>query len=263
MIQNKVYGLIGKHLPHSFSPKYFNNKFDLQGLSHCNYKIFEYQDIAEVKSLKEDEAIAGINVTIPYKKLILPYLDEITDTAYEIGAVNTIKIEEGKWIGYNTDYLGFDDMLVSAIAENPSISRAVILGSGGASQAIQYALEQRKISFLILSRRGVYTYDTISDEVILGSDLIINTTPLGMYPDLDHCAPLNYDLISSRHSCIDLIYNPKKTLFLRKSEQQGAKIYNGLEMLISQAEHSWNIWTNYTTEQESNGRPVSDISTQF
>lgn len=262
-MHSKVYGLIGKHLPHSFSPAYFEEKFNTLGLTNYDYRIFEFETIDEVVSLKSDPSISGLNVTIPYKKLIIPFLDEVSDTAYDIGAVNTIKIIDGKWIGYNTDYLGFDEMLVNAITHNPHISRAVILGNGGASKAIQYALEQRKISFLIISRKGMYTYDSISDEVISNSSLIINTTPLGMYPDVDFCPSIDYNLVSERHSCIDLIYNPKKTLFLEKCEQQGANIYNGLGMLVSQAEHSWNIWTNHKTEQEANGRTVAAVRAQL
>ncbi len=257
------FGLVGKKLSHSFSPEYFNQKFSDLNLKGMVYDAYEIEHIDDVTALKSRNDICGLNVTIPYKELILPFIDEISDVAYTIGAVNTIDINEGKWIGHNTDYLGFLDLLEIAMRSNGTIQRAMILGSGGASKAVQYALETKKISFITVGRTGKYTYDNISDEVIKRSTLIINTTPLGMYPHTAEYPAINYSKIGPGHSCIDLIYNPKKTVFLERCEQQGASIHNGLHMLISQAEHAWNIWNAKLTEEENNGRLCATTVTQL
>ena len=191
-MQEKVFGLVGKSISYSFSPDYFNEKFRNLGLKDHTYKIFDLQSIDLIEELKQVPEIAGLNVTIPYKQAVIPYLDELHDSAYDIGAVNTIKIVDGKWIGYNTDYLGFEDVLDLAVAKIGKPKRAIILGSGGASNAVQYVLEKRKISYITISRKGIYTYENISDEAIANSQLIINTTPLGTYPNIEESRKIDY-----------------------------------------------------------------------
>jgi len=237
-----LYGLIGKTLKHSFSAGYFASKFDQLGINNADYVNFEFADPIQIAQLKRRPEIKGLNVTIPYKEAVIEHLDEVDTDALEIGAVNTIKIKDGKWIGYNTDCLGFTDTLDLALMTHSHISQALVLGSGGASKAIQYVLEKQEISYQVISRQGIHRYDNLTDEVLSNSHLIINTTPLGMYPDENNCADINYQCLSPKHYAIDLIYNPEKTLFLTHCEAQGAGILNGQKMLISQAEHSWEIW---------------------
>ncbi len=237
-----LYGLIGKTLKHSFSAGYFAQKFEDLAMDYAAYVNYELSDPSQINRLKAENNIKGLNVTIPYKESVMDYLDEVDPAAYQIGAVNTIKIDEGRWIGYNTDCLGFAELLDDALLTHPHLGRALILGSGGASKAIQYVLEQRQISYTIISRRGPYRYDNLTDHELERSHLIINTTPLGMYPHIETYPEINYQRLSSKHYGIDLIYNPEKTLFLTYCESQSAGIANGHKMLISQAEHSWKIW---------------------
>ncbi len=241
-MSDKLFGLIGRTLKHTFSPAYFSDKFESLNLEGYDYTTFEFEDPATIVELKSRPEIAGLNVTIPYKESILLHLDAITEDAFNIGAVNTIKVIDGHWTGYNTDVMGFGDMLKTIQRDRPIMDKALILGSGGASKAVQYVCEMRNISYQVISRKGKYNYKSLTREMLSNADLIVNTTPLGMYPNVDEKPNLDYNLISEKHSCVDLIYNPEKTLFLIECEARGAVIKNGHQMLIGQAEHSWKIW---------------------
>lgn len=241
----KLYGLIGYPLEHSFSPAYFQKKFDRLGLSDHEYKLFSLEQIHAFPGLIESETFFGLNVTIPYKESIIPFLDGLDDDARAVGAVNTIRFHHQKVYGYNTDIWGFEMSLLPVLYEleskNPA---ALVLGSGGASKAVCFVLQKLKIPFTLVSRdkdKGM-TYEEIDKSVIEGHGLIINTTPAGMYPDVESCPPLPYKYIKKTHFLFDLVYNPKKTVFLTKGIQHQGQGKNGLEMLIFQAEKSWEIW---------------------
>ena len=237
----KTYGLIGKNIDYSFSVKYFSQKFNDEKIIDSEYVNFDLREIEDFNNL-EILKINGLNVTIPYKEKIINYLDEVDKAASIIGAVNTIAKKDNKLIGYNTDYIGF----IESFKNNLNFKNALILGTGGASKAIQYALNIKNINFDIGSRKNnkkYISYDLINKK-IKDYDLIINTTPLGTFPDVSKKPKINYKLINENHFCYDLIYNPEKTSFLKECERKGARIMNGLEMLKSQAEESWIIWNS-------------------
>lgn len=237
----KTYGLIGKNIDYSFSVKYFGQKFNDEKIIDSEYVNFDLREIEDFNNL-EILKINGLNVTIPYKEKIITYLDEVDKAASIIGAVNTIAKKDNKLIGYNTDYIGF----IESFKNNLNFKNALILGTGGASKAIQYALNIKNINFDIGSRKNnkkYISYDLINEK-IKDYDLIINTTPLGTFPDVSKKPKINYNLINENHFCYDLIYNPEKTSFLKECERKGARIMNGLEMLKSQAEESWIIWNS-------------------
>ena len=237
----KTYGLIGKNIDYSFSVKYFSQKFNDEKIIDSEYVNFDLREIEDFNNL-EILKINGLNVTIPYKEKIITYLDEVDKAANKIGAVNTIAKKDDKLIGYNTDYIGF----IKSFKNNLNFKNALILGTGGASKAIQYALNIKNINFDIGSRKNnkkYISYDLINKK-IKDYDLIINTTPLGTFPDVSKKPKINYNLINENHFCYDLIYNPEKTSFLKECEKKGARIMNGLEMLKSQAEESWIIWNS-------------------
>ena len=237
----KTYGLIGKNIDYSFSVKYFGQKFNDEKIIDSEYVNFDLREIEDFNNL-EILKINGLNVTIPYKEKIITYLDEVDKAASIIGAVNTIAKKDNKLIGYNTDYIGF----IESFKNNLNFKNALILGTGGASKAIQYALNIKNINFDIGSRKNnkkYISYDLINKR-IKDYDLIINTTPLGTFPDVSKKPKINYKLINANHFCYDLIYNPEKTSFLKECEKKGARIMNGLEMLKSQAEESWIIWNS-------------------
>tara|TARA_B100001063_G_scaffold17681_1_gene13615 strand:- start:423 stop:1154 length:732 start_codon:yes stop_codon:yes gene_type:complete len=237
----KTYGLIGKNIDYSFSVKYFGQKFNDEKIIDSEYVNFDLREIEDFNNL-EILKINGLNVTIPYKEKIITYLDEVDKAASIIGAVNTIAKKDNKLIGYNTDYIGF----IESFKNNLNFKNALILGTGGASKAIQYALNIKNINFDIGSRKNnkkYISYDLINKK-IKDYDLIINTTPLGTFPDVSKKPKINYKLINANHFCYDLIYNPEKTSFLKECERKGARIMNGLEMLKSQAEESWIIWNS-------------------
>jgi len=237
----KTYGLIGKNIDYSFSVKYFGQKFNDEKIIDSEYVNFDLREIEDFNNL-EILKINGLNVTIPYKEKIITYLDEVDKAARIIGAVNTIAKKDNKLIGYNTDYIGF----IESFKNNLNFKNALILGTGGASKAIQYALNIKNINFDIASRKNnkkYISYDLINEK-IKDYDLIINTTPLGTFPDVSKKPKINYNLINENHFCYDLIYNPEKTSFLNECEKKGARIMNGLEMLKSQAEESWIIWNS-------------------
>ena len=240
----RLFGLIGHPLKHSFSKDFFNEKFQYEGLD-CRYQNFDMKSIDEITPIiNRYPELCGINVTIPYKEAILPYLDEIDETAQEIGAVNVVKIKDGKMKGYNTDAYGFS-MLLERALKGLTIENALVLGTGGASKAVQYVLRQKQIPYSTVSRyaeKGDFTYDTLTDETLKKSLLIINATPLGMSPRIDDFPEINYQALCKKHILIDLIYNPKQTAFMELGKTWGAKVYNGMQMLEEQAKKSWEIW---------------------
>jgi len=247
----KLFGLIGHPLSHSFSKKYFTEKFKKEGISNCQYELFDIDAIEKLPFLlKEYPHLLGLNVTIPYKQAVFKYLDDVDPSARNIGAVNVIKISNGKLKGFNSDYLGFKVSLMEFIGEKLINSKlnALILGSGGASKAVKVALNDLGITYKIVSRSSstkndVITYNDLNEDIIDSHQLIINTTPLGMSPKVDACPQLPYSMLTSGHYLYDLVYNPEKTLFMQKGIAAGAKAINGMQMLILQAEEAWKIWT--------------------
>ena len=236
------FGLLGKNISYSFSKTYFTEKFknmQLDGYEYCNFDI---QAIDEFQSILTDN-LKGLNVTIPYKEQIISCLDEIDAIAKEIGAVNTIKIKKGKLKGFNTDIYGFEESLKPFLKKQHA--KALVLGTGGASKAINYVLRRLKIDVLTVSRKPVkeqISYRDISKEIVNSHTVIINCTPLGTFPNIEKCPEIPYNYISTKHLLYDLIYNPSKTTFLSNGEENGATICNGLKMLELQAEKSWEIW---------------------
>ena len=243
--QIENFGLIGKDISYSFSKKYFTQKFINEGLNNCSYENYDISSISELLEVINDTKIKGLNVTIPYKESVIELLNHIDPIAKKIGAVNTIKIDkQNKLLGYNTDYIGFKQSLESNISNQ---KRALILGTGGASKAIVYALKTLNIKTLLVSRKKreeSITYEDISNQIIKDHTIIINCTPLGTYPNIEECPKIPYEYITDRHLCYDLIYNPIKTKFLILSEKEGASIINGNEMLENQAIESWKIWNS-------------------
>ena len=235
----KKYGLIGKKLGHSFSREFFNEKFKQLDLKNHYYENYELENLLELKEVIKKNNLNGINVTIPFKEKILKYLDIIDNTAKKIGSVNTIKIKNQKLIGYNTDTSGFEQSIIKLIKNRKS---ALILGSGGSSKAVQYALKKNNINTTIISRKNEKNYNNLIKEDIINNLIIINTTPLGMYPNIETCPEIPYEYLSHKHLVYDLVYNPKKTLFLKKAENQNCNITNGFEMLKNQANEAWKIW---------------------
>ncbi len=235
------YGLIGYPLKHSFSPDYFRKKFEREDI-HATYEALPLEDVTEFPRLARTHPhLRGLNVTTPHKQAVMAYLDSISEDAQAIGAVNCITISEGKLSGYNTDWVGFRDSLKPLL--NEQHHRALILGGGGASLAIQYALRQMGIHFLVVSRRpedGSISYADVTDELLNGHLLIVNTTTLGTLGE--GLPPIPYEAITPEHLLYDLVYNPELTPFLREGMVRGAKTKSGLEMLYLQAEASWEIW---------------------
>lgn len=239
-----LYGLIGYPLTHSFSPAYFKKKFAGQNINAV-YEAFPITAIEELPALISSmRGLEGLNVTIPYKETVIGYLDELDDTAKEIGAVNCITIKNGYKKGYNTDATGFEQSLNPLL--QPQHTHALILGTGGSSKAVAYVLKQLGIPFRLVSRNageGDMGYEALTAELITKHKLIINTTPLGMYPAVDAMPPIPYDAVGAQHLLFDLIYNPEETKFLLQGKAQGAVTKNGFEMLQLQAEAAWDIWT--------------------
>ncbi|MGE0566944.1 MAG: shikimate dehydrogenase [Bacteroidia bacterium] len=240
----RFYGLIGKTLKHSFSKSYFESKFLKENISDCVYSNFELDDLKELKSIVGDNRLSGFNVTIPYKEAIIPFLDSLSEEAKAIGAVNCVKVQEGKLIGYNTDAFGFSSSLKPFI--EPKHDKALVLGTGGASKAVAYSLKKIGIEIFFASTKvqnaNSFLYKDVNEQMISAMKLIVNTTPLGMYPEVHSFPDIPYEFITSEHLCYDLIYNPEETVFLKRCKAQGAMVFNGLSMLQLQAEKSWDIW---------------------
>ncbi|SFN36590.1 shikimate dehydrogenase [Paenimyroides ummariense] len=237
----KTYGLIGKNISYSFSRNYFNNKFNNENILNSQYINFDIDNLSKLNDIFNRDNY-GFNVTIPYKEAIISYLDSLDFHAEKIGAVNTIKIENGKKIGLNTDWIGFKKSIEPLLKSYHK--KALILGTGGASKAVMYALDQLQIEHLIVSRNGKTPYEDLSEEIILNHTIIINCTPVGTFPNVDSAPEIPYNFITNNHLAYDLIYNPAETLFLKKCKEKGAVIKNGLEMLEIQAEESWKIWNS-------------------
>jgi len=235
----KTYGLIGENLSHSFSQQYFQKKFSKEKIKDSQYLNFEINDISCLRELIQKKNIKGLNITIPFKEKVIPILDELTEDAKEIGAVNTIQINGNKLIGHNTDIFGFEESITPLLNGR---NNAIILGNGGASKAIAFVFYKRDINFSIFSRNLMLKFADITEEVIQKNDIIINTTPLGMYPNADTFADLPYNAINTKHLLYDLVYNPEESQFLKKGMAKGAQIKNGKQMLYLQAEKSWKIW---------------------
>ena len=247
----KTYGLIGYPLEHSFSAKFFNEKFKQERID-AEYLNFEIEDISDLRRvLLFNPHLKGLNVTIPYKEAVIDFLDDVSPIAKKIGAVNVIKIDRSHGDtygytlkGYNTDYVGFKDSIVPLI--NPQFHRrALVLGTGGASKAVCSALDVLGVEWTYVSRtprEGAFTYDTLTPEIVAANKIIINTTPLGTYPTIEESPNIPYQALSSQHLLYDLVYNPTETTFLKKGHQMGAIIKNGAEMLQLQALAAWDIW---------------------
>lgn len=241
----KKYGLIGKNISYSFSKKHFEDKFRAEGLNDCSYDIFDLQDIGELKTLLQDREIRGLNVTIPYKRAVMDFLDDIDPQASEIGAVNTVKVHpDGHLSGHNSDVYGFRQALAPFLESHHD--RALILGTGGASDAVAYVLRNLGIEYYFVSRQkrpGRYlTYDQLTGTHVKTCPLIVNATPLGTFPRVDTCPNLPYDALDERNLLFDLVYNPPETLFMKKGAERGAAVSSGRTMLELQAEKSWELW---------------------
>ena len=247
----KLYGLIGFPLVHSYSPEYFKEKFDRDNIQ-AEYRAFPLENIGNIFQLLENNpSLTGFNVTVPYKQEIMLYLDKINPQAREINSVNTVVVEringKVKLIGYNTDIIGFEQSIGPLLKERKD-RNALVLGTGGTSKTVIHALNKRYIHTFQATRgdtkesEGIYNYRDLTDELIRKTTIIINTTPVGMYPKTDELPELPYDKITSNHLLFDVIYNPTQTLFLKEGLERGATVKNGYEMLVLQAENSWKIW---------------------
>lgn len=243
----KTYGLIGFPLLHSFSQKYFTEKFKKDTIADCEFKNLPLENINDFPALIESNpTLCGLSITIPHKQSVMKFLDEIDKSAKEIGAVNCIKrckIEDGKWkmTGYNTDIFGFEKSLKPFLKSHHN--KALILGTGGAAKAVSYILDKSKIEFRYVSRTSNHlSYTDLNQRIIQENLLIINTTSLGMFPNINDCPNIPYAFLSPKHLLYDLTYNPEETLFLKKGKEKGAQTKNGLEMLHLQAEKAWKIW---------------------
>ena len=254
------FGLVGHPLDHSFSARYFNEKFMREGLALCLYQNLDMESSQGFEEMKRAEIYRGFNVTIPYKRAVMPYLDELSPAARAIGGVNVVDVRAGRWVGHNTDYKGFSKSLEGLLAEgNSAPERALVLGNGGASQAVQYALLRKGIPYMLVCREPekaredlkdkelspieILSYSTLTPEKARSCRLWVNTTSLGMWPAVDTFPSVPYEVLSSDCFAFDVVYNPDQTAFLQKCAAQGAKTRNGLEMLHIQAEEAWKIWT--------------------
>lgn len=241
-----LYGLIGYPLTHSFSKKYFEEKFEKEGITNCRFENFSIPSINELNGIIScHPQLKGLAVTIPHKQTVLPLLNE-SKIPEGLSACNCIKIGDGKLIGFNTDYIGFEKSITPYL--HPHHTSALVLGNGGATAAVLFVLKKLGMSYTIVSRKlhtgSHLTYEQLTEELIANTPLIINTTPLGMYPSVDSCPALPYHAIGTKHLLYDLVYNPDKTFFLQKGEAQGAVIKNGADMLALQAEENWKIWNS-------------------
>lgn len=243
----KVYGIIGYPLGHSFSQKYFTEKFIKEGITDCSYQVFPLQSVTGLKDLiAANPQLRGLNITIPHKQTVLSLLDDNRQLPQQLHACNCIKIEAGKLTGFNTDVIGFEQSLLPQLKNHHT--NALILGNGGAAEAVKFVLNKLSISFKIVSRKmhadADLIYTDLTQDIIAAHLLIINTTPLGTFPNTTECPDIPYQYFRAQHFLYDLVYNPSKTLFLKKGEERGAAIKNGYDMLVLQAEESWKIWNS-------------------
>jgi shikimate dehydrogenase len=245
LTNNKKFGLIGKDISYSFSKKYFTEKFAQDLYEDCSYENFDILNIEDFPSiLKNNPNLKGLNVTIPYKESIIPYLDTVSEKAFQIGAVNVIRFtKKGNLKGYNSDWFGFKKSLEPLLQAHHK--KALILGTGGAAKAVAFALDQLGITYSFVSREAnpnTIDYSLINATTFDNHQIIINCTPVGTSPNTKEFPPMPYTYFSNQHIAFDLIYNPEETEFLKKAKKQGAIIKNGYEMLIYQAEKAWKIW---------------------
>ncbi len=251
---SKQLGLMGYPLSHSFSKKYFDEKFQKLHLTDYGFDVFSMENINTFPNLiKENKNLIGLSVTLPHKETIIPFLDELDETAKEIGAVNCVKIDNGKLKGYNTDALGFKQSLRPFLDVNHT--KALVFGSGGASKAVAHVLKKLNIDVWFVTRKRFetrdlryetannLTYEELNEDILFACKLVVNTTPVGMYPNENECLPIPYNAITAQHLVYDLTYNPPETLFLKKAKEHGALISNGYNMLCFQADEAWKIWT--------------------
>lgn len=237
----KRFGLIGHPLSHSFSAQFFSDKFQREGIS-AHYYLLPIQSLQDIEELVAENQLDGFNVTVPHKKNIVPFLHDLSDEARNVSAVNCVKVTEAGWVGHNTDVIGFEGALLQLLGRN-KINRALVLGNGGSAAAVCHVLGKLGIGYRIVSRSGALNYENIIYVDIQNVDLIVNTTPLGMYPETSRFPHIPYEAISEHHFAFDLIYNPIETGFLQKCRLQGAKTQNGQLMLELQANASWQIWS--------------------
>jgi shikimate dehydrogenase len=242
----RVYGIIGYPLGHSFSQRFFSEKFLQQGIIGCSYEVFPLKSVDELPALLQQQSfLCGLNVTIPHKQHVIALLDDISYLPKGLQACNCIKISKGKLTGYNTDVIGFEKSLLPQL--QPHHTHALILGNGGAAEAVKFVLRKLNIAYKVVSRQlhqEHLTYSLLNANILRQHTLIINTTPLGTFPNVSECPDIPYEAVTEKHYCFDLVYNPEKTFFLQKAELQGAAIKNGYDMLVIQAEESWRIWNS-------------------
>ena len=242
----RAFGLIGYPLGHSFSKKYFADKFAREGITGNVYELYPLDQIGQVEELLiSNPNLAGLNVTIPYKEQVIAYLDNMSPVVEEIGACNCIHIQDGRLMGHNTDVIGFSRSLLPKL--KPHHKQALILGTGGSSKAVAYTLKELNIPFLQVSRNpseGIIGYEEIDQSMLETHTLLINTTPVGMYPDIEKAPAIPYQFIGADHYLFDLVYNPERTRFLQEGALRGATVENGSDMLVIQAEASWEIWNS-------------------
>lgn len=242
----QLFGLIGHPLTHSFSKKYFDQKIIEEQISNCSFLNFDIPQIKLLKSLiQQNPAMQGFAITIPYKQQIIPYLDWLSEDVQQMQACNCVKIVEGKLYGYNTDVIGFEKSFTQLL--KPQHVKALILGTGGAAQAVKFTLKKLGIQYANVSRNEIangLTYDDLNEAILEEHTIIINTTPLGTFPKINECPAIPYQYITPQHYLFDLVYNPPLTQFLLKGKEQGASIKNGYDMLTIQAEENWKIWNS-------------------
>lgn len=243
-MKTKRFGLVGRNINYSFSAGYFKSKFKKKGLENYTYTNFDIEDISQLPEiLQKTKRLKGLNVTIPYKEQVIPLLDKVSKTAQIIGAVNTIVVSKKRTKGYNTDHYGFKRAIEPLLL--PHHKKALILGTGGAAKAIAYALRKMRIEYDFVSRTAtdvIYGYEDLTENIFNEYYIIINTTPLGTFPNINEYPPIDYSLFSDRHIAFDLVYNPEETAFLKKAAKNGAVTKNGYDMLVHQAEKAWKVW---------------------
>lgn len=239
----KLYGLIGYPLSHSFSKKYFDEKFLKDGISDASFQNFSIENISLLHDVLANKNLYGLAITIPYKKAVIDFLYNSTDEVKQMGACNCIKIKDGKLLGYNTDVIGFEKSFVKQL--KPHHSKALILGTGGAAAAVEFVLQKLKMEYEFVSRRKAgtqFVYQELNENIFNKYSVIINASPIGTYPDVDEAPAIPYQFITPQHYLFDLVYNPAETKFLQLAKQKNATIQNGYEMLELQAEENWKIW---------------------